>query len=97
MKDNIMQELLPYEINQISGGLGFLGKTALIITCPITIPLGIIALVISLPIIGSAAAAKLGSNLCDYYTGWDQITGWNGPTPVADHCYPIVHPIEDLV
>lgn len=25
---------------------------------------------------------KYGQNLCDYYTGWDKVTGWNGPAPL---------------
>lgn len=29
------------------------------------------------------APYKYGQNLCDYYTGWDPITGWNGPAPIS--------------
>lgn len=68
-----MQELSIQDLNEISGGIS---KTAIGVGAMIglTFP-------ISVPIILTAAATKLGFNLCDYYTNWNGVTGW-GPTPV---------------
>ena len=35
---------------------------------------------------------KYGQNLCDYYTGWDQVTGWNGPALISNQ---LPHPTAD--
>lgn len=60
-----MQTLSIDEINQISGGLSAVGVGIIV---ALTFP-------VSVPIILTAAATKLGFNLCDYYTNWNGVTG----------------------
>lgn len=73
-----MQTLSNHEVHQVSGG-GVIKTLGIILTLPITVPLSLIAGVIASPIVFGGAAVKLGSNIADYYSGWDQVTGWNEP------------------
>lgn len=75
-----MQRLSTHDVNQISGGLTGLQTLGLIVTAPITIPLSLLSSVIIIPGIFAGASSKLGSNIADYYSGWDQVTGWHKPS-----------------